>query len=443
MVRSKAAPVMFAVTTAMLGLSACDRHAEPTRTSHMKTDPSATPSSQALSNGPVPLPVNYGDRKPAAARPFDVRPVAAFDNPWALVFLPDGRMLVTEKPGRLWLVTAVGTKTAVKGVPRVHYEDQGGLLFVALSPTYATDKSIYLTYAEPGPGGDGLALARARLDVAKDGARLTDLRVLWRQLPRGAGGQFGGYIAFSPDSRLLFLTVGERQRFTPAQDPDQALGKILRLTLDGKPAPGNPGAGKVGAATVSVTDPPDDTLAATHAAGRHAAAPSPNLTPAETWVSGMRNPYGLAFDDVGRLWETEMGPMGGDELNLIERGRNYGWPLVSYGDNYDGKPIPRPATKPDLAEPVLYWNPVIAPSGFGFYRGALFSQWRGSALVGSLATQSLVRLSFDGASAREAERWDMGARIRFVASSPDGAVWLLEDGDDGRLLCLTPKRAGA
>ena len=228
------------------------------------------------------MPINYGDRKPAGAKPFDAQAVATFDNPWALAFLPAGRMLVTEKPGRLWLVTAAGAKIAVKGVPRAHYEGQGGLLFAALSPTYATDKSIYLTYAEPGAGGDGLALARARLDVTEGGARLTDLRVLWRQLPRGSGGQFGGYIAFSPDARFLFLTVGERQRFTPAQDPDQALGKILRLTVDGKPAPGNPGAGKVGAATVSVTDPPDDTLAAAKAAGRRAAAPSPNLTPAET-----------------------------------------------------------------------------------------------------------------------------------------------------------------
>lgn len=434
-----------AAAIAVMGLSACQRPAEPPTTTRDTANVSATsaPAPRSASSVLRAAPANYGDRKPVADKPFDAHPIAAFDNPWALAFLPDGRMLVTEKPGRILLVSTAGAKTAVSSVPRVHYEGQGGLLFVALSPTYAQGGSIYLTYSEPGPGGDGLALARATLDLSGGGARLRNLKVLWRQVPRGDGGQFGGYIAFSPDNRSLFLTVGERQRFTPAQDPDQPLGKVLRLTLDGKPAPGNPGAGKVGAATVTITDPPEDTLAAAHAPGRREPTGSPNLTPAETWVTGLRNPYGLAFDDAGRLWETEMGPMGGDELNLIEPGRNYGWPLVSYGDNYDGKPIPRPPTRPDLAKPVLYWNPVIAPSGFAFYRGALFPQWRGSALVGGLSSQALVRLAFDGATAREAERWDMGARIRFVASGPDGAVWLLEDGNEGRLMRLTPKRSGA
>lgn len=387
-------------------------------------------------------PVNYGSSTPAATKPFRTTTIATFDDPWALAFLPDQRMLVTEKPGRLWLVTATGAKTPVDGVPQVHFEGQGGLLFVATSPGFAQDRHIYLTYAEPGAGGDGLALARATLDLTGTRPALRDLEVIWRQLPRGAGGQFGGYIAFSPDGRYLFLTSGERQRFTPAQDPDQALGKILRLTLDGKPAPGNPGAGRTGATTIGVIDPPDNTGSAATAPVRKATMPAPNLTPAETWSTGHRNSYGLAFDAGGHLWETEMGPQGGDELNLIEPGRNYGWPIVSYGKNYDDTPIASPAGNTKFQQPALYWNPVIAPAGLAFYHGSMFPQWRGSAFIGGLASTALIRVAFDGMVPREAERWDMGARIRAVMAGPDGALWLLEDGTDGRLLRLTSSRAG-
>lgn len=386
-------------------------------------------------------PINDGDRKPASAKPFNVAAVASFEDPWSLAFLPDRRMLVTEKPGHLWLVTSGGSKTEVIGVPKVHFEGQGGLLFVATSPNYATDHQIYLTFSEPGEGGDGLALARASLDIGSDKPTLANLQVIWRQLPRGAGGQFGGYIAFSPDGKYLFLTSGDRMRMTPAQDPDQAVGKILRLTLDGKPAPGNPNEGKTGAIRIGIIDPPENTGAADKAPKRQVDMPAPNLTPSETWSTGHRNQYGLAFDAEGRLWETEMGPKGGDELNLIEPGRNYGWPVVSYGSNYDDTPIANPRTRPDLAKPVLYWNPVIAPAGFTFYNGNMFPEWRGSAFVGGLAATALVRIAFDGVTAREVERWDMGARIRAVMSGPDGALWLLEDGSGGRLLRLTSKRA--
>lgn len=385
--------------------------------------------------------MNYGASTASAAKPFKTNAIASFDNPWALAFLPDQRMLVTEKPGALWLVTAAGTKTRVAGVPPVHFEGQGGLLFVATAPTFAQTRHIYLTYAEPGDGGDGLALARATLDTTGAQPTLRDVRILWRQLPRGAGGQFGGYIAFSPDGRYLFLTSGERQRFTPAQDPDQALGKILRLTLDGKPAPGNPQAGKTGATTIGVIDPPANTGAASSALQRKTTLPGPNLTPAETWSTGHRNPYGLAFDAEGRLWETEMGPQGGDELNLIEPGRNYGWPVVSYGKNYDDTPIASPAGNAKFEEPALYWTPVIAPAGLAFYYGNMFPQWRRSAFVGGLASTALIRIAFDGTTPREAERWDMGARIRAVMAGPDGALWILEDGSDGRLLRLTSPRA--
>ena len=187
-------------------------------------------------------------------------------------------------------------------------------------------------------------------------------------------------MAFSPDGQYLFLTVGDRQRFTPAQDPDQPVGKILRLTLDGKPAPGNPNFGKTGAATIPLIDPPSDTEAAkTAKVVSTYTFPGPNLTPAETWATGVRTPYGLAFSPTGELWEVEHGPRGGDELNLIEKGKNYGWPLVSYGQNYNGVPIPSPDTRPDLAKPVLYWMPVIAPGNLMFYKGAMFPQWDGTA----------------------------------------------------------------
>lgn len=388
------------------------------------------------------LPVNYGTATPTASKPFKINPVASFDSPWALASLPDQRMLVTEKPGRLWLVTAAGVKTPITGVPRVHFEGQGGLLFVATAPNFAQSRQIYLTYSEPGEGGDGLALARATLDLGAARPTLKGLQVLWRQLPRGNGGQFGGYIAFSPDRRYLFLTSGERQRFTPAQDPDQALGKILRLTLDGKPAPGNPGAGKVGATTIGIIDPPANTGSAATAPVRRATIPGPNLTQAETWTTGHRNPYGLAFDAKGRLWSTEMGPQGGDELNLIEPGKNYGWPVVSYGKNYDDTPIVSPVGKAKFQQPALYWTPIIAPAGLAFYDGTMFPQWRGSAFVGGLASEALIRIAFDGVVPSEAERWTMGARIRAVMAGPDGALWLLEDGSGGRLLRLSSNRAG-
>jgi glucose/arabinose dehydrogenase len=227
---------------------------------------------------------------------------------------------------------------------------------------------------------------------------------------------------------------------TPAQDPNQPLGKILRLTLDGKPAPGNPMAGKIGASTVPVIDPPADTeKAKTAPVIRTYTFPSPNVTPAETWTSGHRTPYGLAFALDGKLWEVEHGPRGGDELNLIEPGKNYGWPLVSYAVNYNGVPIPSPDSRPDLAKPVLYWTPIIAPGNLIFYDGKMFPQWKGSALVSGLASRALIRILVTGATAKGAERWDVGHRIRDVEVGPDGALWMLEDSSSGGLFRVTPK----
>lgn len=370
---------------------------------------------------------------PSTALPFKVEAMGAVDEPFAMAFLPDGRLLVTEKKGRLMLRQANGVFTPVSGVPAVAQGGQGGLLDVAVAPDFARSGLVYLTYAEPQGSGSQLTMARGTLS----GSALQSVGVLWRSGSAGEGGQFGAVIAFAPDGQSLFLASGERQRFTPAQDPDQALGKIMHLTLDGKPWPGNPGAGKAGADTVLVTDPPKDTAAARTAATRTVAARAPNTTPAETWSSGHRNPYGLAFDADGRLWEEEMGPRGGDELNLILPGRNYGWPNASNGDNYDKLPIPDHHSGDGYEAPKLWWNPSISPGGMIIYSGAMFPAWRGSAFIAALSGQALIRAGLTGDRATPGDQWAMGTRIRDVAQAPDGAIWLLTD--DGKLLRLTPR----
>ncbi len=389
--------------------------------------------------------VNAGDTKPEASVPFNMTTTDTFGLPWRIAFLPDGRMLITEKIGPVWLVSAQGKKIAVVGgTPPVYWNGQDGMLGVFVSPTYAADQNIYLTYVEPGDYGGGLALARAKLNATATSATLQrgTFQVLWRQMPRGKGGQPGGQVAFSPDGQYLFLSVGDRQRFTPAQDPDQPVGKILRLTLDGKPAPGNPNFGKTGAATISLIDPPSDTEAAkTAKVVSTYTFDGPNLTPAETWSTGLRTPYGLAFSPTGELWEVEHGPRGGDELNLIEPGKNYGWPLVCYAPNYSGIPIPSPDTRPDLAKPVIYWMPVIAPGNLMFYTGKqTFPQWNGNGFISGMGTRSLNRVILDGhGGAKMAERWVVGKRIRDVEEGPDGSLWMLEDANPGALIHVTPK----
>ena len=349
----------------------------------------AAPAQPATAQAPV-----IGERS-FAAKPFVASEIGRFESPFAMAFLPGGRLIVTEKAGHLKLRDASGAIGEVQGVPTIAAGGQGGLLDVAPAPDFATSRTIYLSYSEPRPGGSELALARAVLTdlpvfcaenaVCAPNARLDRLQVIWRSGSAGRGGQLGAIVTFAPDAKSLFLTSGERQRFTPAQDPDQALGKILHLTLDGKPWPGNPGVGKAGADTVTVFDPPRNTEAARSTAGRRVPARSPNTTPAETWSTGHRNPYGLAFDAAGRLWDVEMGPRGGDELNLVLPGRNYGWPLVSNGDNYDGVPIARHTTRPDLEAPRVSWNPVISPSSLLIYSGAAFPAWRGDFLIGGLS----------------------------------------------------------
>lgn len=352
---------------------------------------------------------NAGTIPDDATLPFKIRRVATFDSPWAIAFLPGGRMLVTEKPGKIFITTQSGAKTGIQGIPKVYYQGQDGLLDIALSPDFAHSGMVYFTFVAPAREGGVLTLARARLEESGGQARLRDLTTLWRQEPPSRGGQPGGIITFTPDGRHLFLTVGDRQEPETAQDPDSARGKILRMNPDGSAPADNPMAGQKGIRAL-------------------------------TWSTGHRNPYGLAFAPDGQLWEDEMGPRGGDELNLILRGRNYGWPLVSNGDNYDGVPIPRHSTRPDLEAPRVYWTPVIAPAGLAFYEGAMFPAWRGSALIGGLVSRGLVRIVFsaDG-NARQSNRWSLGARIRDVVVAPDGAVWVIEDGPGAGLLRLTPK----
>ena len=300
--------------------------------------PSPTPA-------PTPTPTPTVTPTPTATTTAVTRtPVASFDNPWAMVFLPDGRLLVTEKPGRLQLVTQAGAKTAVTGVPAVTYSGQLGLQDVILDPDYATNNRIYLSYAEPATGGQRLAVARATL-VLGTTPRLDNLAVIWRATPTTTGGQLGARLAFSPDKQYLFVTSGERQQGTPAQDLTGTLGKIVRIRPDG-------------------TIPADNPLAATAGAKL------------DIWTLGHRNPYGLVFAADGRLFESEMGPMGGDEFNLIAAGRNYGWPNVSEGDNYDGSKIPRHATNPAYTAPLVSWTPVIAPGGMIQYTGTRFSGWQ-------------------------------------------------------------------
>lgn len=384
---------------------------------------------------------------PASKPPFTIADVATFDSPWAMDFLPGSGVprtntaLVTEKAGKLWLIDVTnGRKQPVSGVPTVVSEGQGGLLDVVAAPSFAGDGLIYLTYSEPSQlGGSQLALARAKL-VLGGTPSLQQFQVIWRNPTGGNGGHFGARIAFAPDGNSLFLSAGDRQRFTPAQDPSLPMGKVLHLTLDGKPVMGRADE-RLGAATVAVTDPPEDSEVAKRAAGRQVNWPGPNHTPAETWTLGHRNPLGLAFAPDGRLWATEMGPKGGDELNLIVEGRNYGYPRASNGTNYNGVDIPDHRPGDGFEAPKIWWNPSVSPADLLIYTGRLFPDWPGDTLITALSGKALIRVDINGDQARKADQWDMGKRIRAVDQGPDGAIYLLEDGPGARLTRLTPAQA--
>jgi len=330
---------------------------------------------------------------------------SGLNHPWGMAFLPDGRALVTERVGRLHIMSADGTLSEpLTGVPKVFAKGQGGLLDVALDPKFSENKLVYISYAEPGKGGAGTAVARGRLGDAG----LEDVQVIFRQTPKVSGGNhFGGRLAFTPDGKL-FITLGERFKFEPAQDLTNHLGKIVRINPDGSVPEDNP------------------------FIGQHDAQP-------EIWSYGHRNPQGATINPkTGKLWETEFGPLGGDELNIPAPGADYGWPIVSWGKHYNGRDIPNPPTHPEFADAIRHWTPAISPSGIAFYTADAIPGWKGNLLISSLSSQAIVRLSLDGETVTGEERILMGTRIRDVAQGPDGALYALTDEDDGAVLRLTP-----
>ena len=332
-----------------------------------------------------------------------------FNEPWAMTFLPDGDLLVTEKSGSLLLVRLDDrSRMVVKGVPEVAYGGQGGLGDIILHPQYKDNYWIYLSYAEQDASGNrGAVVVRAQLRLASAEPKLENTEVIWKQKPKVSGsGHYSHRLAFSSDG-YLFITSGERQKQTPAQSWTQNLGKVIRLNEDGSIPPDNPFQDK-------------GELAKTF------------------WSLGHRNLLGIAFDRKGKLWTHEMGPRHGDEFNQIIRGDNYGWPIVSWGDQYTGVPIPDHDTRPEFHTPEVYWVPTVAPSGLIIYNGSMYPKWQGNAIIGGLRSESLIRIEIEGDQANEVERFKMGKRIREVEQGPGDAIWVLEDKKGGRLLRLTP-----
>ena len=354
---------------------------------------------------------------------FTTKSVTILNEPWAMTALPTvnnelPKLLVTQKTGELFIVnSATGTKIAVTGIPKVAYGGQGGLGDIILAPDFATSKNIYLSYVEAGKGGDsnkfGAKVIKAKLSGLDSNApSLQAITPIWQQNPKIDGqGHYSHRLLFSPDGQYLYISSGERQEKTPAQDMSGNLGKIIRLNLDGSLPTDNPFA--------------DDN----------------NDIAAQFWSIGHRNVLGMAFDDRGKFWAHEMGPRGGDELNLIEKGKNYGWPLVSNGRNYSGVDIPDHSTRPEFAAPVITWTPVISPSSISIYSSGKYNDfpaWQGNALISGLSSKALIVVDFDeNNTASERYRYDMGKRIRSVLNI-DGQVWLLEDGAEAKLLRLLP-----
>jgi glucose/arabinose dehydrogenase len=394
--------------------------------------------STALSAFLLAVPASIESQTPASPPPnvvsssagsIRIERLATLEYPWGMALLPDGRLLITEKPGRLRIWENGRLSDPVQGVPSVVYRrtqfEQGGLLDVEADPNFATNRLVYLSYSESDPQvpsgtetgelrfgqfidfGDtivrGGAVARGRLE----GNQLRDVQVIWRQVPKTAGrGHFALRMVFAQDGKL-FITSGDRMRFDPAGNLKSNVGKVVRINSDGSIPADNPFAGR-------------------------------DTARGDIWSYGHRNLLAAAIDPSQRLWVLEMGPQGGDELNLIQRGRNYGWPFVSNGDNYSGPSIPDHPTRTEFTQPVRTWTPVISPSGAVFYSGAMFPTWRGSALVGGLSSQSLIRLQLDGERVGVEERLFMGRRIRDVTQAPDGAILVIVDDRSGDLLRLTP-----
>lgn len=338
---------------------------------------------------------------------FEASSVAAFDSPWAMTFVDKDRLLVTTKSGKLWLVRTDGKKELVGGLPDALVGGQGGLGDVVLHPNFSDNQLVYVSMVTTGDA-DGTRRAivlRGALDLSTP-PKLSNVERIWQQDPALEGkGHFSHRIAFGPDGKM-FITSGDRQEQTPAQRWDMALGKIIRLNDDGTVPPDNPFQNKGNLAK-------------------------------SFWTTGHRNALGIAFDAEGRLWAHEMGPLHGDELNLIKPGLNYGWPVVSNGDNYNGSEIPDHQTRPEFEAPKAFWVPSIAPSGLVIYSGTGFPDWTGDAFIGGLVSRALIRVDLSGDTATEAERFRWGKRVREVEQGPDGNLWVLEDRDGGRLLKLT------
>ena len=366
-----------------------------------------TVHAQTSPGGGTPFGVDGSDGTNLTATPF-----AAFDSPWAMTFLPDGRLLVTEKGGTLVLVGSDGARLGtIDGVPEVEAAGQGGLGDVVLHPDYEQNNVVYLSYVEREGGLSGAVVDRFTLSLTDEGGSLGDRQRVWAQEPKVSGnGHYSHRIAFGPDGSM-FITSGDRQKLIPAQETDVNLGKIVRLNDDGSLPDGNPFASEGGIA-------------------------------AQFWTTGHRNPLGIDFDADGRLWAHEMGPRGGDELNLIEAGSNYGWPLVSNGRHYSGAPIPDHPERPEFNAPEASWVPSISPAGFVIYDGDTFADWRGDGIIGGLSSQAVIRVDIEGDRASEAARYSWDTRIREIEQGPDGAIWVLEDGEDGRLVRLEPATAG-
>jgi glucose/arabinose dehydrogenase len=338
--------------------------------------------------------------------------ISNFDAPWAMSFINSDELLVTTKPGQLWLVSRTGERQAVGGLPQIVTGGQGGLGDIVPHPDFASNQLVYLSFVASGDGGRTrfARVIRARLD-RQGRPRLTGHQIIWDQQPALSGkGHFSHRIVFGPKGSpwpgSLFITSGDRQELAPAQDWQSGLGKIIRLNEDGSLPADNPFQDKGAVAKTF-------------------------------WSLGHRNALGIAFDRSGQLWATEMGPRHGDELNRIEAGANYGWPLVSEGSHYSGRKIPPHSSRPDLTAPAAYWVPTIAPSGLIFYAGDQFPQWAGNAFIGGLRSRALIRIAFQNGQPVEAERFGWGQRVREVEDGPDGALWVLEDGPAGRLLRLT------
>lgn len=341
---------------------------------------------------------------------FNITPIAELNQPWAMAFLPSGDLLVTQKTGELLVVSQNGeVSQPIKNVPEVAYGGQGGLGDVVLHPSYETNQLIYISYVESDSASKrGAVVIQAKLSLEESGGSLTDIKRIWTQTPKVTGkGHYGHRIIFDTDG-YLFISSGERQKFDPSQDMSSNMGKIVRLNDDGSIPNDNPFFDKGG-----VT--------------------------AQIWSSGHRNPLGLAFDNDGNLWNSEMGPLHGDELNFVKRGANYGYPIVSNGDHYSGEEIPDHDTRPEFEAPKVWWKPTIAPAEVIYYSGEHFNEWKGSFLLAGLRSQAIIRVEVNGDTAKEAERFEMGSRIREIEQATDGSLWVLEDGSGAKLLKLTNK----